>query len=47
MALERSSDEMLLLVKTFEEFRVKYLIIGGFAVNRHGYKRTTGDIISI
>lgn len=44
MALERSSDEMLLLVKTFEEFGVKYLIIGGFAVNRHGYKRTTGDI---
>jgi hypothetical protein len=44
MALERTSDEMLLLVKTFEEFEVRYLIVGGFAVNRHGYKRATGDI---
>lgn len=44
MALERTSDEMMLLVQSFEDFGVKYLIIGGFAVNRHGYKRTTGDI---
>lgn len=43
MSLEASSEEMLLLIKTFEECKVKYLIVGGFAVNRYGYRRTTGD----
>lgn len=44
MALESGSEEMLLLLKTFEANKVEYLIVGGFAVNRYGYKRTTGDI---
>lgn len=35
---------MLLLLKTFEECGVYYLIVRGFAVNWHGYKCTTGDI---
>lgn len=43
MSLETGSEEMLLLIKTFEECQVKYLVVGGFAVNRYGYKRTTGD----
>lgn len=44
MALETGSEEMLLLLETFEKYQVRYLIVGGFAVNRYGYKRTTGDI---
>lgn len=44
MPLETGNEEMLLLLKTFEQFHVQYLIVGGFAVNRYGYKRTTGDI---
>ena len=44
MPLDTGSDEMLLLLKTFEQFNVLYLIVGGFAVNRYGYKRTTGDL---
>jgi len=44
MPLEAGSEEMLLLLKTFEQFKVLYLIVGGFAVNRYGYKRTTGDL---
>jgi hypothetical protein len=38
------SEEMFLLFKTFHHFNVKYIIVGGFAVNRYGYMRTTGDI---
>lgn len=38
------SEEMFLLFETFYRFEVKYLIIGGFAVNRYGYMRTTGDM---
>jgi hypothetical protein len=38
------NEEFLLLTSVFEKNQVKYLIIGGFAVNRHGYKRTTGDL---
>jgi hypothetical protein len=38
------NDEFLKLVSTFEKHCVKYLVIGGFAVNRYGYNRTTGDV---
>ena len=38
------NDEFLLLTSIFEKNQVKYLVIGGFAVNRYGYKRTTGDL---
>lgn len=38
------SNEMMQLLKAFYELKVKYLIVGGFAVNRYGYNRTTGDI---
>ncbi|KAA5537074.1 hypothetical protein F0919_05205 [Taibaiella lutea] len=41
--MDTGSEEMLLLIKTFEAFQVKYLIVGGFAVNRYGFNRTTGD----
>lgn len=44
MAFDKESPEMLLFLKAFADFNVKYLIVGGFAVNRYGFKRTTGDL---
>lgn len=38
------NEEFLRFVSCLEQHQVKYLIIGGFAVNKYGYKRTTGDI---
>lgn len=32
------------LIQSFEKNKLKYLIVGGFATNYHGFKRTTGDI---
>lgn len=37
-------DFYLSFIKTFNEAEVKYLVVGGFAVNFHGYNRTTGDL---
>lgn len=42
--MDTGSEEFLLLVKTFEAWQLKYLIVGGFAVNRYGFNRTTGDL---
>lgn len=44
MSFDKESPEMLLLLQTFEKHDVEYLIVGGFAVNRYGYNRTTGDL---
>ncbi|MCZ4243665.1 hypothetical protein [Pedobacter punctiformis] len=44
MSFDKENPEMLLLLETFEQFDVHYLIVGGFAVNRYGYNRTTGDL---
>ncbi len=38
------SDEFIALFRSFEQNKVQYLIVGGFATNFHGYHRTTGDI---
>jgi hypothetical protein len=32
------NEEFLRLVKCFEKHQVKYLIVGGFAVNHYGFK---------
>ena len=37
-------DYTLELLQALNEFEVAYLIVGGYAVNFHGYRRTTGDI---
>jgi hypothetical protein len=29
---------------TLQEFDVKYIMVGGYAVNLHGYQRFTGDM---
>ncbi|MFN8415216.1 MAG: DUF6036 family nucleotidyltransferase [Cytophagaceae bacterium] len=37
-------DETLLsLWKAFEKFQLKYIIVGGFATNLHGFNRITAD----
>ena len=30
--------------KSLNQYDVKYIMIGGFAVNLHGFSRTTGDL---
>lgn len=42
--MDTQNTELLNLLKAFEKYNVHYLIIGGFAVNRYGYKRATGDV---
>ena len=44
MSFDKESPEMILFLRAFSEYKVKYLIVGGFAVNRYGFKRTTGDL---
>ena len=44
MSFDKGNPEMLLLLETFQQFDLRYLIVGGFAVNRYGYSRTTGDL---
>jgi hypothetical protein len=44
MPLDKDSPEVLQLFQTFERHNVLYIIVGGFAVNRYGYNRTTGDL---
>ncbi len=38
------TKQILDVWKYFFQFDVKYITIGGFAVNFHGYNRSTGDI---
>ncbi len=38
------NDYFLRLIRSFENAGVRYLIVGGFAVNHHGYSRATGDL---
>ncbi len=33
-----------LVLQTFNNHKVEYLVVGGYAVNFYGYRRTTGDI---
>ena len=35
---------MLEFLKLLNEFRIEYLLIGGYAVGYHGYPRTTADM---
>ena len=37
-------EDLLTLCRNLNAYQVKYVIIGGFAVIRHGYIRATGDI---
>lgn len=44
MCFDKENPEFISLLSTFAHFDVKYVIVGGFAVNRYGYNRTTGDL---
>jgi hypothetical protein len=44
MPFDKENPEALLLTQTFEKRNVRYIIVGGFAVNRYGFNRTTGDL---
>ena len=41
--MDTFNEEFLRLIDFFQKFDVKYIVVGGFAVNYYGYKRTTGD----
>jgi predicted nucleotidyltransferase len=38
------SADLVRLLRHLEQSQVQYLMIGGFAVNLHGYNRNTGDV---
>jgi len=38
------NEEFILFWSALNEFKVKYIMIGGVATNLHGYQRTTNDI---
>lgn len=44
MAIERLSESFINLCKVFNEEKVEYVIIGGFAVILYGFPRFTEDI---
>lgn len=37
-------EDLLYFFRTLQEHHVKYILVGGYAVNFHGYPRYTGDI---
>jgi hypothetical protein len=37
-------ESVLDLIKVLNKHGVKYILVGGLAVNYHGYSRTTGDV---
>ncbi len=37
-------DEIILFFKHLSQQKVSYILVGGIAVNYHGYSRATGDI---
>lgn len=37
-------EEILKFWKALEDFNVKYILVGGYATNLHGYQRFTGDL---
>lgn len=37
-------EEILFFWKTLQQENVKYIMIGGYATNMHGYQRYTGDM---
>lgn len=38
------NDDFSDFIKCFNDFEVKYVLIGGYSVILHGYSRTTGDM---
>ena len=42
--MDNLDSELIDFWKSLNEWNVAYIMIGGFAVNLHGFARTTGDI---
>ena len=42
--MRRKKINFLDIIKIFEKYKVDYVIIGGIAVNIHGFTRMTGDL---
>ena len=38
------NEEFLKLTRSLEKHQVLYIVVGGFAVVRHGFSRSTGDL---
>jgi hypothetical protein len=41
---EKQTDRQILVLAAFAAARVEYAVVGGVAVNRHGYVRATRDL---
>lgn len=37
-------EEIIKFWRTLQEFKVEYIMVGGYATNLHGFQRFTGDI---
>lgn len=44
IAAQRHSEDLKTLIRSLNEHRIDYLLIGGYALFVHGYHRTTTDI---
>lgn len=44
MSLDFFEEEIIKFFKNLNNQNVKYILIGGFAVNIHGFNRSTGDL---
>jgi len=42
--MDINHDELINLLRALQKFDVKYILVGGFATNLHGFLRTTADI---
>lgn len=42
--MDINAESFLGLWRTLNEFSVRYILVGGFATNFHGYQRFTGDV---
>jgi hypothetical protein len=42
--MDVQDNELIEIWRNFSKFDLKYIMVGGFAVNLHGFSRTTGDI---
>jgi hypothetical protein len=38
------NDDFRDFIETLNKYKVKYILVGGYAVILHGYRRTTGDM---
>lgn len=42
--IDLNSDEVINFLRSLQEYNVKYILVGGFAVAFHGYVRATHDL---